>query len=349
LKDSFAKTVAVVAVAGLVSISILHGVLNLGLLEWFKNHNARPEKFRVGYLPVTCHLACPVTDFINRSMVGENIFDPVRFNGWPELKEAYLSGYTRATFILAPMAMALREQSVPIKIVYLGHRDGSGVFVHKDSQIHSVYDLKGKKIAVPNRFSNERLLIYRQLNRAGMSIKDVDLVEMAPPDMPAALYAKAVDAIATGEPFLGETELDGYGRALWLTKDVWPKFISCVLAVHESMIKEQPEIVQELVTGIAKSGKWLDQKMENRMDAAQFVATQYYNQNPRLLAFVLSRPPDRVTYTELTPLQKDFAEIEKLGHQAGTLSGTAHFEDYTDVSFAATASQAAPYAWSARK
>ena len=30
-----------------------------------------------------------------------------------------------ATFILAPMAMALREQGVPIKIVYLGHRDGS--------------------------------------------------------------------------------------------------------------------------------------------------------------------------------------------------------------------------------
>jgi NitT/TauT family transport system substrate-binding protein len=349
LKDSFAKTIAAVVVAGLVSISILHGVLNLGLLERFKSHNARLEKFRVGYLPVTCHLACPVTDFINRSMVGENIFDPVRFNGWPELKEAYLSGYTRATFILAPMAMALREQGVPIKIVYLGHRDGSGVFVHKDSQIHSVYDLRGKKIAVPNRFSNERLLIYRQLNQAGIGINDVNLVEMAPPDMPAALYAKAVDAIATGEPFLGETELDGYGRALWLTKDVWPKFISCVLAVHESMIKEQPEIVQELVTGIAKSGKWLDQKMENRMDAAQFVATQYYNQNPRLLAFVLSRPPDRVTYTELTPLRKDFEEIEKLGHQAGTLSGTAHFEDYTDVSFAATASQAAPYAWSARK
>jgi NitT/TauT family transport system substrate-binding protein len=51
-------------------------------------------------------------------MTGEGIFEPVRFNGWPELKEAYLSGYTPATFILAPMAMALREQGVQIKIVY---------------------------------------------------------------------------------------------------------------------------------------------------------------------------------------------------------------------------------------
>ena len=47
-----------------------------------------------------------------------------------------------------------------------------------------------------------------------MKIKDVELVEMPPPDMPAALYAKAVDAISSGEPFMGQTELDGYGRVL---------------------------------------------------------------------------------------------------------------------------------------
>ena len=339
------KIVFLIAAAWIATISFLHAVLNLGVFSPGKTNRGQ-KQLRVGYLPVTCHLACPVTDFINRSMAGQNMFDPVRFNGWPELKEAYLSGYTRATFILAPMAMALREQGVPIKIVYLGHRDGSGVFVHNDSGIHDVRDLRGKKIAVPNRFSNERLLIYRQLNNAGMTIDDVNLLEMAPPDMPAALYAKAVDAIATGEPFLGETELDGYGRRLWLTKDVWPKFISCVLAVHESLIKDNRSIVQEMVTGIAKSGKWLDQKMENRLDAAQFVATKYYNQNPRLLEFVLSRPPDRVTYTQLTPLRHDFEEIEKLGLQAGTLEGTAHFEDYVDDSFAVEAGKAEPYVWS---
>ena len=35
--------------------------------------------------------------------------------------------------MLAPMAMALREQGVPIKIVYLGHRDGTAMMVQKDS------------------------------------------------------------------------------------------------------------------------------------------------------------------------------------------------------------------------
>ena len=319
--------------AWIAVISSLHGVLNLAWWGGQAASAATQERYRVGFLPVTCHLTCPVTDFINKQTTGHGIFEPVRFGGWPELKEAFLAGYTPATFLLAPMAMALREQGVPIKIVYLGHRDGSAVMVHKDSQIHRMQDLRGKRVAVPNRYSNQRLLIFRALNDAGMTTDDIQLVEMPPPDMPVALHTRTVDAISSGEPFMGQTELDGYGRVLWLTKDVWPNFISCVLAVHEDMIKDHRETVQELVDGIAKSGKWLDSSMDHRMDAAQFVAKNYYNQHPRLLEFVLSKPPDRVKYTNLSLRRPDFEEIEKLGQQAGILKGTARFEDYTDTSF----------------
>lgn len=331
------------AVLWLALITGLHGKLNL---NWFAPKvagAAQGEKYKIGFLPVTCHLTCPVTDFINKETTGDGIFEPVRFSGWPELKEAYLSGYTPATFILAPMAIALREQGVPIKIVYLGHRDGSAVMVHKDSKIYRMEDLRGKKVAVPNRYSNQRLLIFRALKQAGMTVNDIQLIEMPPPDMPAALYSKAVDAISSGEPFMAQTELDGYGRVLWLTKDVWPNFISCVLAVHEDMIKNDRPAVQKLVDGIASSGKWLDEKMDHRMDAAQFVAKNYYNQHPRLLTFVLSKPPDRVKYTNLAVRKPDFEEIEELGKDAGIVKGTARFEDYTDTSFVPDESQVKPY------
>ncbi len=323
----------------------LHGAWNLGWWQGSAVAAAGRERIRVGFLPVTCHLTCPVTDFINQQVTGRGTFEPVRFSGWPELKEAFLAGHTPATFLLAPMAIALREQGVPIKIVYLGHRDGSAVMVHRDSGIRSMQDLRGKVIAVPNRYSNQRLLVFRALNDAGMRPEDVTLVEMPPPDMPAALYAKAVDAISSGEPFMAQTELDGYGRVLWLTKDVWPNFISCVLAVHEDLIRDRRDVVQQLVDGIAKSGKWLDQTMDHRMDAAQFVARNYYNQHPRLLEFVLSKPPDRVKYTNLTLLRPDFEEIERLGIQAGILQGTAHFDDYADPSFVRDEAAIVPHAW----
>jgi NitT/TauT family transport system substrate-binding protein len=172
-------------------------------------------------------------------------------------------------------------------------------------------------------------------------------VEMPPPDMPAALYARAVDAITSGEPFMAQTEIDGYGRILYLTKDVWPNFISCVLAVHEDLTHEAPQDVQTLVDGIAQSGMWLDQTMAHRMQASKFVSKNYYNQHPRLLEHVLSKPPDRVKYTKLTPLRRDFEEIEMLGREAGILDGRARFEDYADDSFAERASRLQAFAWEA--
>lgn len=337
----FGRALTLFAVVWLVIITTLHGTLNLRWLEHQKQTASAldEKKFGVGFLPVTCHLTCPVTHFINEQMAGEELFKPMRFSGWPELKEMFIGrpNDMPASFILAPMAIALREQGVKIKIVYLGHRDGSAVMVHKDSGIFQTTDLRGKRVAVPGRYANQRLIIYRELKKAGMTLDDITLIEMPPPDMPAALLSRSVDAITSGEPFMGQTELDGYGRVLWQAKDVWPGFISCVLAVHEDAIRDHRADIQRLVNGIAASGKWVDQSMDHRMDAAKFVATNYYNQNPRLLSFVLSKPPDRVTYSRLAPLRKDFEEIEQLAKEAGILQGTAHFEDYVDDSFTSEA------------
>lgn len=347
---SLKKAIVLLLAFWVVTITAAHAWLNWNLRP-FSHDTARvtQEKYKLGYLPVTCHLTCPVTDYINHQMNGEGLFTPVRFNGWPELKEAHLSGYTPATFILAPMAIALREQGVKIKIVYLGHRDGTAMMVHRSSQIYRIEDLRGKTIAVPNRYSNQRLLIFRALREHGMTIDDVHLVEMPPPDMPTALSVKAVDAITSGEPYMGQTELDGYGRVLYLTKDIWPNFISCVLAVNDDMITHHRDAVQQLVNGIARSGKWLDQSMDHRMEASQFVAQDYFHQDPKLLRFVLSKPPDRVKYTNLTLHRKDFEEIERLGKESGILQGVAHFDDYADTSFVQDEAQVKPWEWETKK
>lgn len=341
------KGVALTVVLWLIVISFLHATLNLGVFAPHKSTAEAP--FRVGFIPVTCHLTCPVTDFINRQLSGESGFEPIRFQAWPELKEAFISGYLPATFILAPLAMRMREDGIPIKIVYLGHRDGTAMVVQKDSQIYHIEDLRGKTIAVPNRFSNQKLLVVKALKDHGVQLDEVKILEMPPPDMPAALYSKSVDAITSGEPYMGQAELDGYGRVLYQTKDVWPNFISCVLAVREDAIRDHRETVQKLVDGIARSGKWLDQTMDHRMEAADFVSQYYYNQNPRLLRFVLSKPPDRVKYTNLALRKNDFLEIEALAKETEVLKGKVTFEDYTDTSFIPPDNSMQAYAWDYQK
>jgi NitT/TauT family transport system substrate-binding protein len=278
-------------------------------------------------------------------MSGAGSYEPVRFSGFPEIKESIVSGHLSATFMLAPLAMALRQQGVPIKIVYLGHRDGTAMMVHKDSSIRRISDLKGKTIAVPNRYSNQYLIIFKALRDNGLAVTEVNFVEMPPPDMPAALFSKSVDAITSGEPFMGQTELEGYGRVLYQAKEIWPNFISCVLVAHERMIRERPELVQKMVDGIARSGKWLEGGMEHRMNAAEAVAKNYYNQHPKLLRYVLSTPPDRVTYANLALARKDFELIEQLAREAGIFNGPVSFDSYADTSFSDKTKDATAYAW----
>jgi hypothetical protein len=53
---------------------------------------------------------------------------------------------------------------------------------------------------------------------------------------------------------------------------------------------------------------------------------------PKLLRFVLSKPPDRVQCTNLRVHRKDCEEIEGLGVESGILKGKARFDDDADAS-----------------
>lgn len=96
---------------------------------------------------------------------------------------------------------------------------------------------------------------------------DIQIIQMARPDMPAALYAKAVDAYCTGEPFGAAAQRAGYARVLRMTRDEWRNYICCVLRVREEPIQENPALVQGLVNHVLGAGVWLDAKPENRSKA----------------------------------------------------------------------------------
>jgi NitT/TauT family transport system substrate-binding protein len=324
-----------VAVGWMTLITGLHFWLNV---DWGSLVNdwlpAEQRKLNVAYIPVTCHLTCPVTDFISRYSLDGSLFIPKKFQGFPEIKEALISDRMQAGFLVAPMAIALRAQGVPIKVVYLGHRYGSALVVRKDGPIHAVRDLAGKTIAIPSRFSDEFLIVVRALARHGLRRQDVHIVEMAPPDVVGALAVSAIDAFSMGEPFPSQAEIGGFGRILFKAQEYWPDYMSCVLVVRQDVIERRPRAVQVLVDGIARSGLWLDQGRPHRDDAAEFVGRYYYSQPPALLRWALSRDLTRVTYSRLAPRKPDFDLVRDLMLATGVLAHPIEFEDYVDTRFA---------------
>ncbi len=336
---NFKRGLLLFAGGWLIVISALHAYLNVNWAAVLNEYRPIAErKITVAYLPVTCQLTCPVTDYISKFSDNGEFFLPRMFQGFPEMKEALISGKVQAAFIVAPMAIALRAQGVPIKVVYLGHRYGSAVVVRKNGPVKTVADLRGRTIAIPSRFSDERLLLLKAMQVWGMKAGDIKMVEMAPPDVSGALAAGAIDGFSMGEPFPSQAEIGGFGRVLFQARDYWPDYMSCILVVRQDLIDTRPDVVQVLVDGIARSGLWLDKGRPNREDAADFVGRFYYNQKPALLRWALTRPMDRVMYAPLAPRKPDFDMVRDMMIETKVLDKKIDFNDYVDTRFSDKAS-----------
>ncbi len=292
----------------------------------------------VGGLPVTCNLTLPVACVAR----GSNVFEYSKYNGWPEIKESLMAGRIQAAYMLAPLVMDLADKKIPVKIVSLGHRSGAVIMVRTDSPYKTFKELAGKRIAIPSRFAVDFLFLRKMLAREGMTPKDIQIVEMPPPDMPAALFAKAVDAYCTGEPFGAAAQRAGYARALRMTRDEWRNYICCVLTVREELIQSNRPLVQDLVNHVMGAGAWLDQKQDNRNKAVAIAAgRKFFNQDPNIIRFVMENPTDRVTYGDLRMIRAEFEDLMQLSIEAGTIKAPVAYEKYMDESFAKVARPAA--------
>ncbi len=341
---SLKKTITLGVCGWLLFISGMHAWLNVNWAAVLNDYRPPSQrKITVAYLPATCQLTCPVTDYISKYSLSGEMFLPRMFQGFPEIKEAFISNRVQAAFIVAPLALALKAQGVPIKIVYLGHRYGSAVVVRKDGPIKTPGDMRGHTFAIPSRFSDERLLLFRAMKVWGIAPKEVKMVEMAPPDVSSALAAHAIDGFAMGEPFPSQAEIGGFGRVLFQAREYWPDYMSCILVVRQDLIDTRPEVVQTLVDGIARSGLWLDTSKPHRIDASDFVGRFYYNQKPALLRWALTKPIDRVTYSPLGPRKADFDLVRDLMMETGVLNKKLDFNEYVDTRFSDKASSQTPW------
>jgi NitT/TauT family transport system substrate-binding protein len=312
-----------------------------------RNGPADRRTLVVGGLPVTCNLTLPVACVAKDAAIkagrapNDFRFEYSKYSGWPEIKESLMAGRIQAGYMLAPLVMDLADKKIPVKIVSLGHRSGAVIMVRQDSPYQQFAQLRGKRIAIPSRFAVDFLFLRKMLAREKMTPKDIEIVEMPPPDMPAALYANAVDAYCTGEPFGAAAQSAGYARVLRMTRDEWRNYICCVLTVREELIQEDPAMVQDLVNQVLGAGVWLDEQQGNRDKAVAIAAGKnFFNQDPKILQFVMENPTDRVTYGDLRMIREEFEELMHLSIEAGTIKHPIAYETYMEERFARAATAA---------
>jgi len=84
----------------------------------------------------------------------------------------------------------------------------------RGTEAETVQGLKGRKIAITARASSVYLFLERLLAKHGLKLTDVQIVELAYPNMLAALSSGAVDAALSLEPFLSQAVQAGVAKVV---------------------------------------------------------------------------------------------------------------------------------------
>ena len=159
-------------------------------------------------------------------------------------------GYVGASTITFGLA-----SGAPLKVinVWRFHGPGSGLLVPGDSPIHSLADLRGKKIAVV-RGSPGHLLVVEALQKAGVPLSGVSIINLSAGDAKAALTSGAVDAWAIWDPYLAIGQLQDHDRVLITSAQLAPE-VECGVASDQAIQSKHAQLT-DFLSRVRRAWLW---------------------------------------------------------------------------------------------
>lgn len=280
--------------------------------------NGKPT-IKIGYLPIT-H-AVPLY-MQNDSAYEDYNLELVKFGSWPELIEALNTGAIDGASVLIQLAMNAKEKGIDLKAVALGHRDGNVLVGAPD--INSVEDLKGKSFAIPSRFSTHNILLYEMLKKHGLKYEDVEVVELPPAEMPAALAEGRIAGYVVAEPFGAISVALEKGKVLYQSEEIWQDSIDCGLVLRGEFIKNNQDLAKTFVTDYTAAGELA----EHKDDHTHEVVNEYLTVEEDVLDLSL----EWISYDNLTIEEDSYKILRDALIEMGLSENPPSYEDFVDTS-----------------
>ncbi len=266
---------------------------------------------RVGHLPITDHLILGVT--ADKLASGNETFqhgqlEAKPYRSWNRLADDLRQGNLDAACILAPLAMEFFYAGVPVRMLLQTHKSGSTLVKNKRANIEKLEDFKGRSILIPHYLSVHHLLFDKLMRDNGLEVgagKDIIFDVVAPSEIAEIIEwdeKGTVGGFIVAEPFGRQCVKAGWGDELSMSKEIWPDHPCCVLVMNENLVEKSPEAVQELVTSLVDSGKFIT----NHPVEAAHIGAVFLHQEESLVLSILEDPKKRVTMNELLPVHEDF-------------------------------------------
>lgn len=180
------------------------------------------------------------------------------------LAEALNAGAIDAGIIGDAPLLFVLASGAPVKAIAVDKSDpyGTALLVLPDAPLHSVTDLKGKRIAT-GRGSIGHHLALKALDHAGLSEKDVAFRFLGPVDAKIALANGSVDAWSTWEPYTALAEVSGQGRVLVNGRGLSSGNSFLAATDHALGEASKRAALQDYLTRLADAQVWANQHLDS--------------------------------------------------------------------------------------
>lgn len=222
---------------------------------------------RVGYLPNLTHAQALIgleNGLFARTLGPDTAIEPFAFNAGPSVIEALLAGNLDIAYVGPGPAINVYVKSAgdALRIIAGSCGGGARLIVRKGSNIATVRDFRGKRMATPQLGNTQDIAARKWLASQGL-LSGEDPVEILPirnPDLFPVFSRGEVDAAWAPEPWATRLVQEGNGVQFLDERSLWPngEFATTLVIASSKFLRESPQLVYSWLKAHVELTRWIN-------------------------------------------------------------------------------------------
>ncbi|MBE7373961.1 sulfonate ABC transporter substrate-binding protein [Pseudomonas lopnurensis] len=243
-------------------VALLGAAISFGAITQAQAQSKQENVLRIGYQKYGTLVLLKARGTLEKRLADQGVaVQWTEFPGGPQLLEGLNVG--SIDFGVTGETPPVFAQAAGADLLYVAHEppapSGEAILVPKDSPIHSLSELEGKKIAL-NKGSNVHYLLVRALESAGLKYADIQPVYLPPADARAAFERGSVDAWVIWDPFQAAAEEQLQARTLRDGQGLVSNHQFYLAA--RPFAERNPAVITTLIGEIRDIGHWVEGNVE---------------------------------------------------------------------------------------
>jgi len=257
------RSIISASIVGIILVSVIGISLN-------SSESTHENKIRIAYFPNIGHVV-PIVGMEN-GVFEKNIGNQTKietrvFDSGPQAIEALFANSVDLAYVGPGPAINgfLNSQNNGLKILAGAASGGASFIVHPNSEINSVSDFDGKKIAAPQIGNTQDVSLRNYLSENGLKTAEkggsVIVYNISNPDIYTLFVKGDIDGAWVAEPWATILETELGGKRLFHEEELWPdnEFASVLLIGNVNYIEKNPTIIENFLQSHHETVTWINE------------------------------------------------------------------------------------------